>query len=176
MLFINLLTYSVDVFRNKISVIILKNNSIFRPFRIEELTMSDLKTKPNNKSVEQFLNSLENKTRVADAKILLELMRQITAESAILWGSNIVGFGQYHYVYDSGCEGDWMKTGFSPRKANMTVYIMEGFASHSVLLEKLGKHKLGKSCLYINKLADVDLDILKLLISDSYQNMNKKYG
>ena len=92
-----------------------------------------------------------------------------------MWGPAIVGFGQYHYRYDSGREGDFMRTGFSPRKANMAVYIMPGYSDHSAILARLGKHKSGKSCLNINKLADVDLDVLEELIRAGLADMAEKY-
>src|SRR5210317_1474295 len=123
--------------------------------------MAEPKTKKNDASVENFLNSVANQTRREDSLSLLGLMRDVTGEEAKMWGSSIVGFGSYHYVYQSGREGDWMLTGFSPRKQNLAIYIMPGFSAYDSLLDKLGKHKTGKSCLYINKLADVDLKVLK---------------
>ncbi|MCO5207271.1 MAG: DUF1801 domain-containing protein, partial [Anaerolineae bacterium] len=95
----------------------------------------------------------------------------VTGEPGALWGTSIVGFGTYHYKYASGREGDWFVTGFSPRKQNMTLYIMPGFEQYNDLLSKLGKHKTGKSCLYINKLDDVDLDVLRELVAQSADYM-----
>ena len=103
-------------------------------------------------------------------------MQQITQQDAVLWGTAIIGFGQYHYTYESGRKGDWLKIGFSPRKTNMSIYLMNGFSDYEQLLSQLGKHKIAKSCLYINKLADVDLSVLKKLIKQSYVFMTKKYG
>jgi len=133
--------------------------------------MSENKTRPTDESVVAFLNSVEHKTRREDAFTLLEMMREITGEEAVLWGSSIVGFGSYHYKYDSGREGDMPLVGFSPRKQSTTVYIMPGFDDYDALLDNLGKHKIGKSCLYMNKLADVDETVLRRLIRRSYEHM-----
>ena len=103
------------------------------------------------------------------------MMKQITKENPIMWGPSIVGFGSYHYKYESGREGDMCITGFSPRKQSLTIYIMPGFDGYDKLMKKLGKYKTGKSCLYINKLEDVDLKVLKELISEDVKNMKKKY-
>lgn len=137
--------------------------------------MSDLKTKENDASVEAFLNGVEHDVRRADAFTLLEIMTPLTGEPAKMWGKSIVGFGRYHYKYKSGREGDWMLTGFSPRKASMSVYIMSGFKEEQDLLSKLGKHKHSVSCLYINKLPDIDQVILEELISRSLVKMRKWY-
>lgn len=99
-------------------------------------------------------------------------MQEVTGAEPRLWGSSIVGFGDYHYKYESGREGDWFVTGFSPRKQNLTLYIMAGFDNYDQLLSRLGKYKTGKSCLYINKLDDVDLDVLKELVAQSAAHMN----
>jgi hypothetical protein len=138
--------------------------------------MAEPKTKKNDASVENFLNSVANQTRREDSLALLGLMRDVTGEEAKMWGSSIVGFGSYHYVYQSGREGDWMLTGFSPRKQNLAIYIMAGFSDYGPLLEKLGKHKTGKSCLYVNKLADVDINVLRELVRRGVRSMRKKYG
>lgn len=138
--------------------------------------MAEPKTKPNKNSIPQFINQIENKIRQADSKIILKMMQDITKTKATLWGTAIIGFGTYHYKYASGCEGDWMKTGFSPRKSYISVYLMDGFDEYKDLLELLGKHKRGKSCLNINKLADVDVDVLEKLIRKSYLYMTGKYG
>ncbi len=138
--------------------------------------MAMQKTRETAASVEEFLNGIENRTRREDGLALLELMREVTGEEARMWGSSIVGFGSYHYVYESGREGDAMLTGFSPRKQNLAIYVMPGFSAYDSLLDKLGKHKTGKSCLYINKLADVDLKVLRTLVRRSVQVMRKKYG
>jgi uncharacterized protein DUF1801 len=137
--------------------------------------MSDLKTTATKKSPIGFIQSIEHPTRQQDSLILLECFSRITGEPAVMWGTAIIGYGSYHYVYASGREGDWMKTGFSPRKNYISVYLMNGFSRFDELLAKLGKHKHGKSCLNINKLADVDMDVLEELISESYRCMSEKY-
>lgn len=137
--------------------------------------MSENKTRPTEQSPEDFIASVEHDTRRADARTLLDLMRKITGWEARMWGPAIIGFGEYHYKYESGREGDFMRTGFSPRKANMVVYIMPGYTDFSEILGRLGKHKLGKSCLYINKLADVDMGVLEELIRAGLDDMEKKY-
>ena len=135
--------------------------------------MSENKTRPTDQSVLDFLNSVENKTRREDGLAMLEMMEEITGQEAVLWGSSIVGFGSYHYVYESGREGDMPLAGFSPRKQSMTVYIMPGFDEYDEQLAELGKHKIGKACLYINKLADVDEEVLRRLIASSYEHMKE---
>ncbi len=135
--------------------------------------MSENKTRPTDQDVIDFLNSVDNKTRRQDGFAVLEMMEEITGEEAVMWGSSIVGFGSYHYKYDSGREGDMPLIGFSPRKQNMTLYIMPGFDDYENILEDLGKHKIGKSCLYVNKLADVDKDVLRRLIRRSYKHMKE---
>ena len=137
------------------------------------MAKSDIKTKPGKGSVKKFLNSVENKKRREDAFVILDLMKDITKEEPKMWGPSIVGFGSYHYKYDSGREGDWFLTGFAPRKSSLSVYIMSGFKKHENLMKKLGKYKTGKSCLYINKLEDVDMKVLKELIKKSVQIMKK---
>ena len=138
--------------------------------------MAAIKTKENNGDVLAFLNSVEHDKRRTDSLKVLEMMSEITGETPKMWGSSIVGFGSYHYKYESGREGDFFLTGFSPRKQSMTLYIMPGFGRYQELIEKLGKHKTGKSCLYVNKLEDVDETILKELISMSVEYMNNKYN
>ena len=129
--------------------------------------MADLKTKPNEASVEAFLNGVEDERKREDSVAILELMLEVTGAEAQMWGSSIIGFGSYHYTYASGREGDWFQVGFAPRKQNLTLYIMSGFDAYDDLLGKLGKHKTGKSCLYIKRLADVDLDTLRELVVQS---------
>ncbi len=138
--------------------------------------MSDLKTKPHDGNVEKFLNSVEHDKRREDSLAMLEIMKELTGEEPRMWGPSIIGFGNYHYKYESGREGDWFLTGFSPRKQSLTLYIMSGFRHYDELLQKLGKHKTGKSCLYINKLEDVDMDVLKQMIRESVEMMREKYG
>ncbi len=134
--------------------------------------MSDVKTKKNEASVEGFLKSVENEKRREDSFVVLDLMKEVTGEKPTMWGTSIVGFGSYHYKGASGREGDWMKVGFSPRKQSMTLYIMDGFGSYDSLLDTLGKYKTGKSCLYINKLEDVDQSVLRELVKQSFKAMS----
>ena len=134
--------------------------------------MAELKTKPNNKSVAKFLFNVDDK-RKDDCQRLLILMQKITGKKPRMWGDSIVGFGEYHYKYKTGREGDWFVTGFSPRKQNLSIYIMPGFSNYASLLDKLGKHKHSVSCLYINKLADIDFRVLEKLIAKSVVDMKK---
>ena len=137
--------------------------------------MSDPKTRPSDASVEAFIEAVEHPRRREDARILLELMRRVTGEEPVMWGPSIVGFGRYRYRYASGQEGDWPIAGFSPRKQNLSIYIMTGFEASDALLSRLGKHKTGKSCLYVNKLADVDLEVLETLVRASVAEMKRMY-
>jgi hypothetical protein len=138
--------------------------------------MAELKTKVSHASVLDFLNTIEPEAKRQDAFALLQLFEKITGEEAKLWGSSIIGFGQYHYESTrSSQKGDWPLTGFSPRKANLTMYIMPGFKDYQDLLEKLGKHKTSVSCLYINKLSDIDIMVLTKIIEKGYTDMKKKY-
>lgn len=134
-----------------------------------------LKTQPHDGSVDDFLESLSDERKKKDSRELLEMMESLTGEPAVLWGPSIIGFGKYHYVYESGTEGDWFLTGFSPRKKNLSIYVMDGFDKHEALLEKLGKHKHSVSCLYINKLDDVDKEVLRTLIKNSICQIKDKY-
>ncbi len=136
--------------------------------------MAELKTKKNDASVEGFLNSVEHEKRRTDSFKVLDIMKRITGEEPKMWGSSIIGFGSYHYKYASGREGDWFVAGFSPRKQSLTLYIMSGFKHYGNLLGKLGKHKTGKGCLYINKLEDIDQSVLEELITESI-NWLKEY-
>jgi len=137
--------------------------------------MSDLKTRPTDASVEAFIDAVEHPRRREDARTLLELMHRVTGEEPVMWGPSIVGYGSYHYRYASGQEADWPVVGFSPRKQNLSIYIMTGFEASDELLSRLGKHKTGKSCLYVNKLADVDLDVLESLVRASVAAMKRRY-
>ena len=138
--------------------------------------MADNKTRPTKVRVGDFLDTVENPGRRADAKKVAAMMRRVTGKRATMWGPAIVGYGKYHYKYDSGREGDFMMVGFSPRKQNLAVYIMPGFDAFPELMKKLGKYKTGKSCLYINTLADVDEKVLEKLIAESFKVMKKRYG
>ncbi len=133
------------------------------------------KTQKTRASVSEFVKSIENPQMRADAKKLASMMRRVTGKRAKMWGSSIVGYGTYHYKYDSGREGDFMLTGYSPRKQALTVYIMPGFSKFEPLMKKLGKYKTGKSCLYIKRLADVDEQVLEELIDRSVKHMRQKY-
>jgi hypothetical protein len=126
--------------------------------------MSEQKTRPTDEDVLEFLRQVEPESRQADCHAILEMMRQATGEAPRMWGDAMIGFGQYHYRYASGHEGDTFRVGFSPRKQNLTLYLCYGVDEQADLLERLGKHKNGKGCLYIKRLADVDLDALRALI------------
>ena len=138
--------------------------------------MAELKTQKNDASVEEFINGVSDETKRQDCRTVIEMMREITGEEPSMWGTSIVGFGSYHYKYASGREGDWMLTGFSPRKQNLTLYIMSGFSEYESLLAKLGKHKTAKSCLYVKKLEDVDLPTLRNLIEQSVEHMVRAHA
>jgi hypothetical protein len=133
--------------------------------------MAELKTKETSASVGAFLKKVADKTRREDCQTVVDIMKDVTKEEPKLWGSSIVGFGRYHYKYDSGREGEWPITGFSPRKGDLTLYIMGGFDSFPELMNKLGKYKTGKACLYIKNLADVDVKVLKKIVSESVKKM-----
>jgi hypothetical protein len=135
--------------------------------------MADLKTKQTNRSVKAFLDGVADEKKRQDCYTILSIMKQVTQAEPKMWGSSIVGFGSYHYKYASGREGDWMLTGFSPRKQNLTLYIMPGFEQYEALMDKLGKYKTGKSCLYVKRLEDVDLRVLKELVKRSVAHMRR---
>lgn len=137
--------------------------------------MAELKTKPTRAKLAAFLKSLDDNQRRRDAREIAKLMKEITGKRPRLWGTSIVGFGTYHYKYKSGREGDWPMTGFSPRKQNLAIYIMPGFSRYAALMKKLGKYKTGKSCLYLKRLDDVDLKVLRQLITRSVADMKKLY-
>lgn len=136
--------------------------------------MAENKTRPTELNVLDFLNSVEHKTRREDGFDVLGMMEEITSEQPVMWGDSIVGFGQCHYRYESGREGDMPLIAFSPRKQSMTLYVLP-FEDDEALLAALGKHKTSKSCLYINKLADVDEDVLRRMIQRSYEHAKKTY-
>ncbi|MDA0684602.1 MAG: DUF1801 domain-containing protein [Bacteroidetes bacterium] len=138
--------------------------------------MATPKTVPHDASVVDFLNAVENPERKADAMKALDIMMEVTGEKPKMWGPSIVGFGSYHYVYASGREGDWPLTGFSPRKQALTLYIMAGFGHYDELMSRLGKHKTGKSCLYVKRLSDIDESVLRELIAASVDHMKSTYG
>ncbi len=138
--------------------------------------MAELKTKVNDASVDKFLRGVTDETKKEDSYELIEMMKKATKAEPKMWGTSIIGFGDYHYEYESGREGDFFVTGFSPRKQNLTIYIPGGFDEHEELLNKLGKHTLGKGCLYIKKLEDVDAKVLKELVTRSVKKMAKTYA
>ena len=129
--------------------------------------MAELKTKPTDQSAEAFLNGLTDENKRRDAFTILELMRKISQAEPKMWGASIIGFGDYHYKYASGREGDWFQIGFSPRKQDLTLYLIQGFKQYGDLLAKLGKFKTSKGCLYIRRLSDIDLPTLEVLIKKS---------
>jgi hypothetical protein len=128
--------------------------------------MAELKTKENEASVDEFLAGADESRR-EDCRTLVKLMKEITGQPPKMWGSSMVGFGRYRYKYASGREGEWFQTGFSPRKNDLTIYLRTGFEPSAALMKKLGRHRTGRSCLYVKKLADIDLGVLKELIRDS---------
>ena len=137
--------------------------------------MAENKTNISAQPVDDFIRQVEHPTRRADALVLDELFRKITGWTPKMWGATLVGYGSYHYIYDSGCEGDCMATGFSPRKAALSIYILPGYSDYSEILARLGKHKIGKACLYINKLADIDLEVLEELIRAGLKDLAAKW-
>jgi hypothetical protein len=137
--------------------------------------MAEMKTKPHDADVEQFLQTVEDPQRRVDCQTLLVLMERATGFKPKMWGEGMVGFGAYHYRYESGREGDWFLTGFSPRKQNLTVYITPGFEPYPELMQSLGKYKTGRSCLYVKRLADVDLPTLEALVRRSTADMAATY-
>ena len=137
--------------------------------------MPENKTKPTDASVDDFIAAVENDTRRADAKTVLELMQRVTGEKPVMWGPTMIGFGRYVYKYKSGHGGEFFLTGFSPRKANLVLYIMPGYGKFDDLMARLGKHKTGKACLYVNKLADIDMAVLEELIAKSVAWMRENH-
>jgi hypothetical protein len=137
--------------------------------------MSELKTQPHGGSVEAFLDGIEPEGRREDCRAVAQLMREVTDEEPTLWRPGIVGFGSYHYRYESGREGDWFLTGFASRKQALTLYIMAGFPRFDELMGRLGKYKTGKSCLYVKRLDDIDLDVLRELVTRSVEHMRATY-
>jgi len=137
--------------------------------------MAENKTKPTRRSVTAFINGMGDKQKRAEINKLAAMMRRATGKNAAMWGASIVGYGQYHYKYASGREGDFFLAGFSPRKQALTIYIVAGFSRFDSLMNKLGKYKTGKSCLYIRRLSDVDEKVLEQLIVDSVKYMRRNY-
>ncbi|HVS14755.1 MAG TPA: DUF1801 domain-containing protein [Thermoanaerobaculia bacterium] len=138
--------------------------------------MAELETRETDASVEAFLDAIADPARQEDCRQVLELMREVAGEPPKMWGSSIVGFGSYHYRYESGREGDWFLCGFSPRKQSLTLYLMDGFSGYPELMAKLGKHKTGRSCLYVNRLDDLDREVLRRLVERSVAAMRARHA
>lgn len=141
------------------------------------MAKAENKTNANKVNPSDFIASVETDAKRADAETLLNFFNKVTGLKPVMWGASIIGYGRYHYKYESGREGEFMLTGFSPRKQNLSLYIMPGyrFGDMQDRLARLGKHKLGKSCLYINKLADVDMDVLEEIVLEGIAYMREKY-
>ena len=137
--------------------------------------MAENKTQATSQSAEEFIAAIEPEKRRDEARILVDVFRKATGWEPVMWGPTIIGFGQYHYKYESGREGDFLATGFSPRKAKLSIYVMPGDTDYSEILSRLGKHGMGKSCLYINKLADIDLDVLGELVATGVRDLAKQF-
>lgn len=137
--------------------------------------MAETKTKPTPVSVADFIDAVENPVRREDAKAVCAMLERVTGEPPQMWGPSIVGFGSYHYKYDSGHEGDMCRLGFSPRKAELVLYILTDSDDEAEKLARLGKHKTGKSCLYIKKLSDVDMAVLEELSRARFDHMERAY-
>ena len=138
------------------------------------MAKAELKTKKTTASVASFLSAIPDDARREDCRRLVKLMQQAIGAEPKMWGEHVIGFGDYHYKYESGRENDWFVAGFSPRKANITLYLMSGAARHSAILERLGKHKVGKGCLYIKQLSDIELPVLKELVESCARELKKK--
>lgn len=137
--------------------------------------MTEQKTRPTAASVDAFLDAVPDPHRREDAKKVRAMMERVSGEPARMWGPSIVGFGRYRYAYESGHSGEWARTGFSPRAKELVVYIMGGFPRHQELMERLGKHRTGKSCLYVKRLSDVDQSVLEELIAEALAHMREAY-
>jgi len=138
--------------------------------------MAENKTTPTEASVAAYLGAIGDEGRRRDCAVLVEVMSRVTGAPAVMWGAGIVGFGSYHYRYESGREGDAPLAGFSSRKGDLSIYLMAGFGQEQARLAQLGRHKTGKACLYLRKLADIDLDVLEELIAGSVAAMRQRYG
>jgi hypothetical protein len=136
--------------------------------------MAELKTKPTGDTVRTFLDGIEDEERRRDCRELAKLMTRTTGSPPKMWGTGIVGFGTYHYTYDSGREGDWFLAGFSPRKQDLTLYVMAGFQEFPALMKRLGKYKTGKSCLYVKRLSDIDAGVLDALVRGSVESIRER--
>ena len=138
--------------------------------------MAELKTAPTGASVTKFIEAIDDAAGRRGARTLVRMMRKVTQAPPKMWGPSIVGFGTYRYRYLSGREGDWMLTGFSPRKREFSIYIMSGFDEHAELLARLGPHRTGRSCLYVKRLGDIDAGVLEELVSRSVAHLRRTYG
>jgi Domain of unknown function (DU1801) len=139
------------------------------------MAKSELKTKPTEVSVEVYIDAVADEKQRADAKKIVELMQRLTGHAPRMWGPSIIGFGTYHYKYDSGREGDMCRIGFSPRKGQTVLYITDGYDKYAPLMAKLGKHKTGRSCLYVKRLSDIDEAVLEQLCVESLAYMAQQY-
>jgi hypothetical protein len=137
--------------------------------------MAEQKTKPTQQSVDGFIDKIDNEEVRDDCRTLIKLMSKVTGSGPAMWGSSIIGFGKYHYKYASGHEGDSCLTGFSPRKQNITLYVMPGFDQHPGLVKDLGKHKAGKGCIYVKRLSDIDMKVLEKLVAFSVKHLRELY-
>ncbi len=136
--------------------------------------MAEPKTKPTRASPSRFLERIPDERRRKDCKTLVKVMKRVTGAKPVMWGTSIIGFGSYRFKYANGNEADWPVAGFSPRKTDLTIYVMTGFTGREALLNQLGKHKTGKACLYIKKLADVDLGVLETLVRRSVEEIQTR--
>lgn len=138
--------------------------------------MAELKTRPTGASVTAYLEAIEDESRRSDCKAIAALMARATRARPKMWGTSIVGFGRYRFRYDSGREGDWFTTGFSSRKGDISVYLMAAGPRQKELLARLGRHRMGKSCLYVRRLTDIDIEVLTSLVEDSLAELRRRYG
>jgi len=138
--------------------------------------MAENKTRPTGASVEAYIATVADEERRRDCEILASLMTRVTGEPAAMWGDSIVGFGSYHYRYESGREGDAPLVGFSPRKGDISLYVLAGYEGEAALLARLGRHKAGKACLYLRRLADADPAVLEQLVVEAVEAMRRRYG
>lgn len=137
--------------------------------------MAEIKTKPTEISVDAFIEAVDNPVRRADARTVCTMMARVTGHAPKMWGPSIIGFGSYSYLYESGHGGTFCRLGFSPRKGQIVLYVLADDPGEAELLARLGKHKTGKSCLYVNKLADVDMAVLEELTARAWERMNARY-
>ncbi len=137
--------------------------------------MIDLNTQPNENSVSQFISDIDYTRRQLDAQLIQQLMTRVSGKEAVMWGDNLIGFGSYHFTYKTGKEGDWPIISFTPALDRISVYIMPGFDNYDAILKKLGKHKLTSNCLFINRLSDIDMQVLEQLVGKAYADMQSQY-